>query len=95
MLSYYLPGHCSTLLPLVVLACPLVVLACPLVVSVCLLVVLKVLSVSLFITDIEFITVIDKIEEVKKILRLGSSNTENYNNNGFSFYLQENNLILT
>ena len=43
--------------PLVVLVCPLVVLNCPLVISVCPLVVLVVLSVSLFITDQEYLSV--------------------------------------
>ena len=43
----------------------------------------------------EFITVIDKKKQIKNILGLGSSNTENYNTNGFYFYLQENNLIFT
>ena len=49
--------HVVRVFPLVVLVCPLVLLVCSLVVSVCPLVVLVVLSVSLFITDQEYLSV--------------------------------------
>ena len=36
----------------------------------------------------EFMTETDKKEEIKNILELGSSNTENYNNNDLYSYLK-------
>ena len=43
---------------------------------------------------IEFITETGKKNKIKYILGMGSSNTENYNNNFYS-YLQKNDLIYT
>ena len=43
----------------------------------------------------EFITEIGKKRKLKHILRMGSSNTENYNNNNFYSYLQKNDLTYT
>ena len=44
---------------------------------------------------IEFITETGKKKKIKFILEMGSSNTENYNNNDFYSYLQKNDLIHT
>ena len=44
---------------------------------------------------IEFITETGKKKKIKYILGMGSSNTENYNNNDFYSYLQKDDLIYT
>ena len=43
----------------------------------------------------ELITEIGKKEQIKNILGLGSSNTENYNKNDFYSYIQKNELTYT